>query len=64
MRLLLYAHLTRGRRYKQKLNILKSEEPPVLILISTDGYHNSFISVEEFKKVGLDYFKLDKYLWF
>ena len=46
------------KEIQTKIKYIKSEEPPVLKLISTDGYHNSFISVEEFKKVGLDYLNL------
>ncbi|MCE5220324.1 MAG: protein phosphatase 2C domain-containing protein [Clostridium sp.] len=46
------------KEIKTKVKYIKDEEPPVLILVSTDGYYNSFISVEEFKKVGLDYLHL------
>lgn len=46
------------KEIKTKIKYIKDEEPPVLILVSTDGYYNSFISVEEFKKVGLDYLDL------
>lgn len=48
------------KEIKTKIKYLKDEEHPVLILISTDGYYNSFISAEEFKKVGLDYLNLIK----
>nr|ALS90004.1 protein phosphatase 2C [uncultured bacterium] len=34
------------------------DAPPALILISTDGYANSFISEEAFLKVGTDILKL------
>lgn len=46
------------KEIKTKIKYLNDEEPPVLILVSTDGYYNSFISVDEFKKVGLDYLDL------
>lgn len=34
------------------------EEPPALILVSTDGYANSFVSEQDFLKVGPDYLQL------
>lgn len=33
-------------------------EPPVLVLISTDGYANSFTNEEEFQKAATDYLQL------
>jgi serine/threonine protein phosphatase PrpC len=33
------------------------QQPPALILVSTDGYANSFISEQEFLKVGPDYLR-------
>jgi serine/threonine protein phosphatase PrpC len=34
------------------------EELPTLILLSTDGYANSFVSEQDFLKVGVDYLEL------
>jgi Serine/threonine protein phosphatase len=48
------------KQIKTKIKYIKDEEPPVLILLSTDGYYNSFISVDDFKKVGVDYLNLIK----
>jgi len=48
------------QQIKTKIKYIKDETPPVLILVSTDGYYNSFVSVEDFKKVGLDYLNLIK----
>lgn len=35
-----------------------SDEPPALVLLSTDGYANSFVSEQDFLKVGTDYLGL------
>lgn len=38
----------------------KNNQEPILFLISTDGYSNSFVSKEEFQKIGFDYLEILK----
>lgn len=41
-----------------KIKVLQPQEFPTLVLISTDGYNNSFPIDEGFMKIGHDYFQM------